>query len=225
LARRRISKKKLRAAKKPDEFISTWAKIVDYLYVNQLFFYIAVSIIIALAAGIVVASFLYFHRQTESQEILNNGIKIYHDAGTNEDDLNKALLAFTTVSKKYPFSKTKKLALLYQGDVLYDLKEYDKALEAFTAAEKRLSGPLKDIAAENTGYTYEEMGKYDEASAVFKRLLSPDNEDAYLDLIRNLEKAGKKEEAATYAREYLEKFPDSSRAPLIKKKFADTGEK
>jgi tetratricopeptide (TPR) repeat protein len=225
LARRRISKKKAKIIKRPDEFISIWAKIIDYLYINQLFFYITVSVIIALSIGTVVASFLYFHRQTDSQEILTNGIKIYHSAGTNEEDLNKALLAFTTVSKKYPFSKAKKIALLYEGNVLFDLKKYDDAVEAFKSAEKKLSGPLKNIAAENIGYTYEEMGQYEEAADVFKRLLSPDNEDAYLDLIRNLEKTGKKDETVTYAKEYLTHFPDSSHAPLIKEKIEETGEK
>jgi tetratricopeptide (TPR) repeat protein len=221
LARLRITRKK--AGRKPDEFISTWAKVIRYLYENQLFFYITVSVVIALAVGMVVGSFLYFHRQTESLEILSNGIKIYHDAGSNEEDLNKALLAFTTVSKKYPFSKTKKIALLYQGGVLYDLKKYDEALSAFRSAENKLSGPLKDIAAENTGYTYEQMGDYEKASEVFKRLISPTNEDAYLDLIRNLEKAGKKDEVKTYAKEFLTHFPDSSHAPLIKEKIGLTG--
>ncbi len=168
MARRRISKKRAKVVRKPDEFISTWAKIIDYLYLNQLFFYIAVSLIIALAVGIVAGSFLYFHRQTESLEILNNGMKLYHSAGTSEEDLNKALLAFTTVSKKYPFSKAKKIALLYQGDVLFDLKKYDEALKAFESAEKRLSGPLKNIATENIGCVYEEMGKNKEAADVIQ---------------------------------------------------------
>lgn len=221
MARRRIIRKK--AGRKPDEFISTWAKVIQYFYVNQLFFYITVSLIIALSIGIVGGSFLFFHRQTESLEILNNGIKIYHDARGNEEDLNKALLVFSAVSKKYPFSKAKKLALLYQGDVLYDLKKYDEALAAFKSADKKLTGPLKDIAEENIGYTYEQKGEYEKASDIFKRLISPTNEDAYLDLIRNLEKAGKKDEVKTYAKEYLTHFPDSSHAPFIKEKIGPSG--
>ncbi|MCI0481297.1 MAG: hypothetical protein L0213_06895 [Candidatus Dadabacteria bacterium] len=222
MARRRITKKK--TARKPDEFITTWAKVIHYFYTNQLFFYITVSVVIALAIGMVVGSFLYFHRQTESQEILNNGITLYHDAGTYEEDLEKALLAFTTVSKKYPLSRAKKIALLYQGNVLYDLKKYDEALIAFKSAERKLSGPLKDIAARNTGYTYEAMDDYEKASEVFKRLISPTREEAYLDLIRNLEKAGKKDEVKTYAREFLTHFPDSSRAPLISEKTGKSGD-
>ncbi len=221
MSRRRIIKRK--ADRKPDEFISAWAKIIRYFYENQLFFYITVSLVIALAVGLVVGSFLYFHRQTESQEILNNGTKIYRDAGGSEEDLNKALLVFTTVSKKYPLSKARKIALLYKGNVLYDLKKYDEALSAFKSAEKKLTGPLKDIASENIGYTYEQMGDYEKASEVFKGLISPDNEDAYLDLIRNLEKAGKKDEVQTYAKEYLTHFPDSSNAPLIEEKIGRTG--
>ena len=220
MARRRITKKK--AGRKPDEFISTWAKLVQYFYENQLFFYVTVSLIIALAVGIVVGSFLFFHRQTESQEILNNGITLYHSAGSSEEDLEKALLAFNTVSKKYPLSRSKKIALLYKGDVLFDLKKYDEALDAFKSAEKRLSGPLKDIATRNIGYSYEQMGEYEKASAVFKQLISPDNEEAYLDLIRNLERAGKKDDVKTYAKEYLTHFPDSSRVPFIKEKIGES---
>ena len=162
MARRRISKK--RAGIKPDEFISTWAKVIQYFYENQLFFYITVSLVIAVAVGIIVGSFLYFHRQTESQEILNNGIQLYHDAGSSEEDLRKALLVFETISKKYPLSKARKIAILYQGNVLYDLKKYDEALDAFKSAERKLKGPFKDIATKNIGYTYEQMGDYEKAS-------------------------------------------------------------
>jgi tetratricopeptide (TPR) repeat protein len=221
LSKRRITKKK--TSRKPDEFISTWGKIVGHLYGNRLLSYITLSVVIALAAGIIVGSFLYFHRQTESQEILNNGINLYHSAGSNQEDLEKSLLAFTAVSKKYPLSTAKKIALLYQGDVLYDLKKYDEALAAFKSAERKLKGPLKDIATKNTGYSYEQLGDYDKASEVFKGLISPDREDAYLDLIRNLEKAGKKDEVKTYGKEYLTHFPDSSHAPLIKEKIGETG--
>lgn len=223
MVRRRITKKRI--GNKPDEFISTWAKVIQYFYGNQLFFYITVSIVMACAVGVIVGSFLYFHRQTESQEILNNGIKIYHDAGSSEEELEKALLAFTTVSKKYPLSRAKKIAVLYQGNVLFDMKKYDEALKAFESAERKLKGPLKDIAAKNAGYSYEHLGEYEKASEIFKQLISPTREDAYLDLIRNLEKAGKKDEVKTYAKEYLTHFPDSSHAPLIKEKIGETGDK
>jgi tetratricopeptide (TPR) repeat protein len=223
LARRRITKKK--TVKKPDEFISTWAKIIQYLYTNQLFFYITVSVVIAVAVGIIVGSFLFFHRQNESQEILNNGIKLYHSAGSSEEDLEKALLVFNTISRKYPLSKARKIAILYKGNVLFDLKKYDEALDAYKSAERKLTGPLKDMAVRDIGYSYEQLGEYEKASDAFKQLISPDREDAYLDLIRNLEKAGKKDEVKTYAKEYLAHFPDSAHAPVIKEKIGETGNK
>ncbi len=140
MARRRISKK--RAGIKPDEFISTWAKVIQYFYGNQLFFYITVSLVVTAAVGIIAGSFLYFHRQTESQEILNNGIQLYHSAGSSEEELGKTLLVFETIAKKYPLSKARKIAILYQGNVLFDLKKYDEALDAFKSAEKKTEGPL-----------------------------------------------------------------------------------
>jgi len=222
LARRRITKKK--AGIKPDEFISTWAKVIQYFYGNQLFFYITVLVVIAMAVGIIAGSFLYFHRQTESQEILNNGITLYHSAGSSEEELGKALLVFETVAKKYPLSKARKIAILYQGDVLFDLKKYDESLDAFTSAERKLKGPFKHIATKNIGYSYEQLGDYEKASETFKRLISPNREEAYLDLIRNLEKAGKKDEVKTYAKEYLTHFPDSSHVPAIKEKIGETGD-
>lgn len=222
MARRRISKKK--AGIKPDEFISTWAKVIQYFYGNQLFFYITVSLVIAAAVGIIAGSFLYFHRQTESQEILNNGIQLYHSTGSSEEELGKALLVFETIEKKYPLSKAKKIAILYQGNVLFDLKKYEEALDAFKSAERKLKGPFKGIATKNIGYSYEQLGDYEKASETFKRLISSNREEAYLDLIRNLEKAGKKDEVKTYAKEYLTHFPDSSHAPAIKEKIGEPGD-
>ncbi len=222
---RRIRTSRKKSINKPDEFISTWAKIIQYLYEHEILFYSAFAVVIALCVGIVALSFLFFHRQTESQEILYRGITAYNDAGTSEENLNKALLSFTAVAKKYPFSKSKKIAILYQGNVLYDLKKYDEALDKYKTAEKQFSGPLKDIVREDVGYTLERMGKYSEASDIFKTLISPKNEGAYLDLIRNLEEAGKKDEVVKYGKEYLTYFADSSHAPAIKEKLETTGKK
>jgi tetratricopeptide (TPR) repeat protein len=114
---------------------------------------------------------------------------------------------------------------LYEGNVLYDLKKYDEALDAYKAAERRISGPLDDTISQDIGYTLEKMQRYDDAAATFLTLVSPDNETAYLDLIRNYEKAGKKDEVIKYAQEYLTLFPDSSHAPAIKEKIEKSGGK
>jgi tetratricopeptide (TPR) repeat protein len=224
LARRiRTTRKKL--AKKPDEFISLWARIVDYLYGHQIFFYVAFSTVIVLCVGIVALSFFLFHRQAKADVDLWKAVVLYETAGASESDLEKALDAFSDVSKKYPFSKAKKIALLYEGNVLYDLKRYDEALDAYKAAERRISGPLDDMIRHDIGYTLEKMQRYDDAAATFLALLSPEDKTTYLDLIRNYEKAGKKDEVKKYGEEYLTLFPDSLRAPAIKEQIEKSGGK
>ena len=160
--------------------------------------------VITLAIAAVVSSIVFFKRQTAAGEIFNRGIITYHDAGYSSDDLEKALLSFSTVTDKYRMSKVRPLAFLYRGHVLYDLEEYTEAAEMYREAAERLDEPLKRLAVFNRGYALEADGSYEEAAEVYKTLADDDDLEALTNLIRVLEKAGDTEEAERYSERYDE---------------------
>ncbi|MBN1882946.1 MAG: tetratricopeptide repeat protein [Deltaproteobacteria bacterium] len=197
----KVSRKKNQ--KDRDELLTTWEKILGFIEINERIIFIATVAVITLAIAAIVFSIVFFKRQTAAKEIFNRGVTTYHDAGGyNSDELEKALLSFSTITDSYRMSKVRPLAFLYRGHVLYDLEEYSEAAEMYRKASERLDEPLSRIAVLNRGYALEADGSYDEAAEVYKTLADADDLEAMTYLIRVLEKGGDTEEAERYSERY-----------------------
>ena len=196
----RISKK--RVQKDRDEFSTTWEKIQNFIETNERILFIAAVAVITVAIAAIVFSIFFFKRQNAAKEIFNRGITTYHDAGYNSEDLENALLSFSTVTDKYRMAKIRPLAFLYRGHVLYDLEEYTEAAEMYRKASERLDEPIKRLAVLNRGYALEADESYEEAAKVYKTLADNDDLEAITYLIRVLEKAGNTEDAERYSERY-----------------------
>jgi len=201
---KKIKVSKKRVHKERDEFSNTWEKIRDFIETNEQVLFIAAVAVITLAIAAIVFSIILFKRQTAAKEIFNRGVNTYHDAGYNTDELEKALLSFSTVTDKYRMAKVRPMAFLYRGHVLYDLEEYSEAAEMYRKASERLDDPLKRLAVINRGYALEAEESYDEAADVYKTLADEGDLEALTYLIRVLEKAGNTEEAERYSDKYDE---------------------
>jgi len=186
------------------EFLTVWEKIQEFIETNERILFIAAVAVITIAIAAIVFSIFFFKRQTDAKEIFNRGITAYHDAGYSNEDLEKALLSFSTVTDKYRMAHIRPLAFLYRGHVLYDLEEYTEAAEMYRKASERLDEPLKRLAVINRGYALEADESYDEAAEAYKILADKDDLEALTYLIRVLEKAGNTEEAEHYSDRYDE---------------------
>jgi len=201
---KRIKISKKRVHKDRDEFSTTWEKIQNFIETNERILFIAAVAVITIAIAAIVFSIIFFKRQTAAKEIFNRGIITYHDAGYSTEELEKALLSFSTVTDKYRMARIRPLAFLYRGHVLYDLEEYEEAAEMYEKASERLEDPLKRLAVLNRGYALEAEESYDEAAEVYRTLADTDDLEALTYLIRVLEKAGDTEEAERYSKRYDE---------------------
>ena len=201
---KRIKVSRKRAQRDRDEISTVWDKIQIFIETNERILFIASIAVITLSIAAVVFSIVFFKRQTAAGEIFNRGFTTYHDAGFSTDELEKALLSFSTVTDKYRMSKVRPLAFLYRGHVLYDLEEYTEAAEMYRKAAERLDEPLKRLAVLNRGYALEADGSYEEAADVYKTLADGGDMEALTYLIRVLEKAGDIEEAEHYSELYDE---------------------
>jgi len=199
---RKIKVSKKRIQKDRDEFSTVWDKIQEFIETNERVLFIAAVAVITLSIAAIVFSIFFFKRQTAAKEIFNRGITTYHDAGYSTDDLEKALLSFSTITDKYRMAEVRPLAFLYQGHVLYELEEYSEAAEMYRKAAERLDEPLKRLAVISRGYALEADESYDDAAEVYKTLAESDDLEALTYLIRVLEKAGNTEEAENYSDKY-----------------------
>ena len=219
---KKLSKKRL--LKEPDEFISTWNKIYLYITEHTNFFYIVLSIIIALALAFSILSFVYFDRKKDAAGIFERGMTTYQNSRGFTDELEDSLISFNTVIKKYPLSDVRNLAFLYRGNVLYDLERYDEAASSYKKAERKLGEPLSEIATTNLGYTYEKMGEYDKAADSFLKVLDNDDEESYLNLIWALKNAGREDDVEKYNEILSGLFPESSGVDILDEEPENTEE-
>jgi tetratricopeptide (TPR) repeat protein len=213
-AKRRVSKKKF--LREPDEFITLWEKIFQFLEDNSRVFYIAVVALITLCACAVVFSFFRFQHQKKSAVEISRAIDEYNIARGDEDRLNDVLDDLNSILKDYPLTNQRKFVFLYRGHVLYNLGRYTEALSDYEKAGRKIKGPMKSVVTESIGFTREKLEDYEGASKAYLKILSDENESSYINLIRSLRGEGKDDEADKYSEKFLELFPESYYAEIVK---------
>jgi len=221
--RRRISKKKL---KEPDEFISTTARMISWTMENLKLILIGIII-----GALVVVSLVFWRIRARNREIeaLNSFYRVSEILMSAEDTSSKgyqeAIDEFERIQREYPHTDAFQLAQLQLGQGLLNLKQYEKAVETyrkFLDNEPR-EGLYRLLALQNLGYAYEGQGDYQRALDSFQSLVAKGESFlqpwGYLNIARCYEKLGKREEALNNYRIFLEKFPDSAMAPMIRGKI------
>ncbi|UCD71936.1 MAG: tetratricopeptide repeat protein [Syntrophobacterales bacterium] len=226
--RRRISKKKL---KEPDEFISTAARIL--LWIGQNWRLILIGIVIG---GLVAFSIVFWRIRMKKRDLeaLNSFHRASELLSAAEDpsskDYQEALDEFERVRGEYPHTDAGQLAQLQLGQGFLESKRYDKAVEIYRTFLDGNPGEslYRLIALQNLGYAYEGQGDYQSALDSFQGLVELGESFlqpwGYLSVGRCYEKLGKREEALNIYRIFLEKFPDSTMALMVKHKIGALGE-
>ena len=137
----------------------------------------------------------------------------------------EAMDEFERILREYPHTDAGQLAQLQLGQAFFESKQYDKAVETY---RKFLdSNPRERLyrlfALQNLGYAYEGQGDYQKALDSFQGLADMGESFlqpwGYLNVGRCYEKLAKSEEALRNYRIFLEKFPDSTLAPMVKRKI------
>jgi tetratricopeptide (TPR) repeat protein len=221
--RRRISKRKL---KEPDEFISTAARAISWTRENLRLILIGI-IIVALVAF----SMVFWRIRTKKREV--DAFNAFHRASeiliSAEDpsarSYQEAMDEFERIRREYPHTDAAQLAQLQLGQGFLEQKQYDRAVETYRTFLD--SNPRERFyrlfALQNLGYAYEDQGDYQNALDSFQGLVDMGGSFlqpwGYLNIGRCYEKLGKREEALRNYRRFLEKFPDSAMASMVKHKI------
>lgn len=224
---KRIPKKKL---KEPDEFITTTAKVL--LWIRENLKVILTGVIIG---ALIASSIVLWRLRTEKREAdaLNSFHRTSEILRSTEDPSSKgyqeAMDEFERIQREYPKTEAAQLAQLRLGQGFLELKQYDRAVELY---RKFLEGNPGErlyrlFALQNLGYAYEGQGDYQRALDSFQGLVNMGESFlqpwAYINSGRCYEKLGKKEEALQNYRIFLEKYPDSIMAFMVKNRLSRLG--
>jgi tetratricopeptide (TPR) repeat protein len=225
---RKISKKKLR---EPDEFISFTEKI--YIFVKRYFKGIAIGGIIVLT---IILSILFYQRwekenEEEANRKFNIAVEMYQRVGSlyregSPSELKEVLEKFDEVITRYSRTTSGKLSLLYKGNILLRLGEFDEATKSFQiflkkAGKERL---YRLFAWEGLGYSYEGKKSYEKAIQAYQKITeegeSYELSNAYLNMGRCYEKLGKTKEALENYKAFLKESPKSLMTNTVLRKIS-----
>jgi tetratricopeptide (TPR) repeat protein len=220
---KRISKKKL---KEPDEFISFTEQA--YTFMKRHFKSIARGGIVVL---VIILSIFFYQRwekrsEEEAYRQFNTALEtlqiVLSPSGEGSPSQLKDVLGrLDEVIAKFSRTSSGRLALLYKGNMLLRLGEFEEAIKSYQtflqkAGKERL---YRLFALEGLGYAYEGKGDYDKAIQFYQKVIgegaSPQLSDAYLNIGRCYEKLRKNKEALENYRAFLKESPKSLMANVV----------
>jgi len=227
MPQKKVSRKKL--LKEPDEFISTTAKVLQFLrdHQRQMTLYGVVGLAMV-ATGM--AGYLYIHwQESKALAVQQQAFQLYQEsfrkAATAEEEkenYRKALEKFREVRSVYRWGKAAEASQLYIGNCHYALKEYDQAIVAYTRC---LNGPFQCIARNGLGYCYEAKGDYVKAVEDYQKNAeengSPYQGEGWLGVARCYEAQNQKQKALEAYQKALAKNPKSPMADFIQWKISE----
>jgi tetratricopeptide (TPR) repeat protein len=221
--RRRVSKKRL---KEPDEFVSTAARMILWTKENVRLILVGFIIVALIVFSIVLWRMRGKTREAEAFNLLHRASETLSKAqeDPSSQDYREALDEFERIRREYPRTQASQLAQLQLGQGFLNSKQYDEAAETYRQFLDSNPGQslYRLFALQNLGYAYEGQRDYQRALDSFRELVDMGESFlqpwGYLNMGRCYEKLGRREEALRTYRTFLEKFPDSTMAPMIRSK-------
>jgi tetratricopeptide (TPR) repeat protein len=227
MPKKKVSRKKL--LKEPDEFISTTAKVLQFLRDHQrqvaIYGIVGLAIVIAGTAG-----YLYIHwQERKALTIQQQALQLYQEAFRQaanaegeKENYRQALEKFRQALSVHRWGKVAQVSQLYIGNCYYNLKEYDPAIAAYTRC---LNGPFQAMARNGLGYCYEAKGDFAKAAENYQKNAeengSPYQEEGMLGLARCYEAQNQKQKALEVYQKALARNPQSSAAEFIQWKISE----
>jgi len=136
----------------------------------------------------------------------------------------EALKHLEGLIKDYPGTKAAQEAELVRAHLLYHMKNYAEAAQAYGSLPKGRDPGWDTLITESLSYCYEAMGDFKKAAEVLKPAAEETSgafkSELYQRLGLLLELAGDRQEAAAYWRKLLDQSPNPAMAAYLKEKLA-----
>jgi tetratricopeptide (TPR) repeat protein len=225
---KKITKKKL---KEPDEFISLTEQI--YLFITHHSKVIMTGGIAALIVLLVLFVYYRWERRNEEEAYQNFrfAVEIYQmidsqNKETSVSEYKDVLEKFNKIITRFSRTPSGKFSLLYKGNILLRLGEFEEATKSYQAFLKRAGNEklYKLFAWEGLGYSYEGRRDYEKAIQAYRKITEEGKNlelsNAYLNMGRCYEKLGKNKEALENYKAFLEESPKSMMANVVLRKIS-----
>lgn len=181
MAKKRISRSRKRELIDPDEFISFWTQLYEYISKNRLKASCVIGGVVVFF--IVAASFFYFLKKAENTAfaLLQQDIIKYQTlqktVGPEKaySDVDKD---FQLIMEKYSRTAGGKLAKIFYANICYTAQDYNKAIELYKKSLEDFNEDpfIKNLILNSLGYAYNAKEDYKTAVKYFAMVASaPDN--------------------------------------------------
>jgi tetratricopeptide (TPR) repeat protein len=225
---KKIAKKKL---KEPDEFISLSETIYHFVTHHSRSMMIG-----GIALLVILLSFFIYQRwerrnEEEAYRKFTLAVEIYQMVsspyrGGSISDYKNVLEKFNEITSRFSRTSSGKISLLYKGNILLHLGEFDEAIKSYQAflnkgGKEKL---YRLFAWEGLGYSYEGKRDYEKAIQAYRKITEEGENielsNAFLSMGHCYEKLGKNKEALENYKAFLKESPKSMMANVVLRKIS-----
>lgn len=231
MAQKSVSRSRKRDLDNPDEFISFWTRLFDFVTAHKVQVSCAFGVFLILL--IIGAASLYYLKKSENKafSLLQEGI-VNYQALLKTEGPDKALKGaekdFERIINNYSQRQGGILARLYYADMCYAAKDYDKAIALYNPLLAELADKpfLKNLVLNGLGYCYEAKKDYKTASGYFEKVATsqdyPVKDEALFNLGEVYAAAGNKEKSMNAFKKILSDYPESIYTEIVREKLSET---
>jgi tetratricopeptide (TPR) repeat protein len=219
----KITKKEL---KEPDFLQVEASKLLSYFehHRSKIYGFLALIVAVLVVSG---GWSLYRYNYDKSALKFYNQVETESLTGMGAEANTKLIAGYQSVTVKYPHSKAGLYAFYQLGNQYFQLRQYDKSIQAYDDFIKKADANnfLKIFAYTGQGYCYEEKKDYQKALGAFERAFKmPEGTELaaqiYSDMARVYGKMNEMKKAREYYGKALEKTKDRSMAEILQRRIA-----
>ena len=229
MAAKSISRARKRDLENPDEFITFWTKLFNFVTEHK--FQVSCALTFLIVLLIVAAVTVYYLRQSENKAffLLQQGVAKYQTlmrAGNPSKAFLEAEKDFGLILEKYSNRKGGKLARLTYADMCYAAGDYDKAIANFSKLLEDFNDEpfLKNLVLSSLGYSYNAKKDYKTSAKYFEMIVTtPDynnKDEALFNLGELYAKIGEKDKSLDAFKKILSDHTGSMYTEIAKEKIA-----
>ena len=155
-----------------DQVVTVYARAWDFVDKNRTLIWGIVAALVLLVALAIAYVFYQQNQEAEAQEAIAAPIRLYEQENYREAlDGADGAMGFLAIADEYGGTDAGNLAHFYAADALFNLGEYDQALEHFEDFGKE-ENYLGASALAGEAAVYENQGEYERAGQLYQRAAS-----------------------------------------------------